>query len=206
MTETAAAPIGQPSPAQAAQGEIASLRAGRDPGFLAAYGDPQHIGHRAAVDRMTKLHETAYAADAAGVEAEAGQTAAPTDADYKFELAFGEEVAPEAMATAHQAAAEAAAALQLPPDMAAGAVRLLEGNIASRQGRPMDGVELATMESQLRGMWGEANYDARMDAVEARLAKMKPGARNWLRRSMLAAGPAGAAWVFASLANEVGAQ
>jgi hypothetical protein len=64
------------NPAGAALTEIATLKG--DPSFRAVFADANHVEHRAAVERMTRLHETAYAASHSGAPADPG-AGAPAD-------------------------------------------------------------------------------------------------------------------------------
>ncbi|MCA3247875.1 MAG: hypothetical protein ING19_01460 [Azospirillum sp.] len=63
------------NPAGSALAEIASLKSDRE--FVSAYADAGHIGHKAAVERMTRLHEAAYAATPSGAPAAPGAVTPP---------------------------------------------------------------------------------------------------------------------------------
>jgi hypothetical protein len=58
---------------------ISDLKAGRDPAFAQAFANPSHAGHRAAVERLSQLHELAYGGAAGNAASGAsGVPAAPS--------------------------------------------------------------------------------------------------------------------------------
>jgi hypothetical protein len=67
------------NPAGAALAEIATLKG--DPSFRAVFSDANHVEHRAAVERMTRLHETAYADPASIAASPSGAPASPGAGD-----------------------------------------------------------------------------------------------------------------------------
>lgn len=203
---------------EAARAEIAGLAQGSDSGFVAAYTAPSHPGHRAAVERMTRLHETAFGVADAGDQAQAATasdapavdngTPAEGDVDataYRdVALSTLGDVAPLEAVRVVGDVRQIAAALELPPELARGAVGLLERDIARRDSRPMNELELAGFEATLRAQAG-ADYDRVCDALEAAVARAgKRG--DILRRALASAEPATAAWAAMSIFRNAAAK
>lgn len=167
-------------------------------------------GNPAAVARMLELHEAAQQGgfpapgDAQPAEPTPSSPAAP-DApggrraeDYSnLTLTLDPKASPEAAVSAQTAAREMAAALDIAPDLARGGSALLDSAVATRGGRPMDGVEMNRMEALLERQLG-ADYDAVVARAEARL-KAAGAHGETMRRIISAAGPEAAAWAVASL-------
>lgn len=199
-----------PSP-EAARAEIASLVQGSDSGFAAAYAAPSHPGHAAARARMDALHTAAYGTADAGDQAQAATAAdapaidngTPAEGDvdataYRdIVLSTLGDVAPLEAVRVVGDVRQIAAALELPPELARGAVGLLERDIARRDSRPMNELELAGFEATLRAQAG-ADYDRVCDALEAAVARAgKRG--DTLRRALASVEPATAAWAAMSI-------
>lgn len=197
-----------PTPAEAAAAEIANLKSGADPDFSAAYFSADAPGHSAAVERLNKLHETAYAEQPeapAGSESPGGAEAegdnAPEQPARPLPLQFSSDASGETVIAAHKLANETVASLGLDPNMAHGSVAILERSIAQREQKPMDTLELAHMESVLEQRMGD-QYGANMAAVNAALKKAGKGGE-WLRKAILASGPETAVLVMETLAAQL---
>lgn len=182
------------SPLESARAEISKL--GTDAAFRAAYLDKSNPGHAAARERMDQLHQAAYPADENADNAQAAGPHGP------LPLTFLPDTPGAQIVEAHKLANETAAALQVDPELARGAVGQLENAIRTRGPKPtpMNEAELNKFESILRERWG-AEYDARTDAAHAALRKAGPRGGVWLQQAILHAGPAAAAWAFETLAN-----
>ena len=202
----------------AAVAEIAQLTRGADPAWLAAFTDPSHPSHRAAVDRSHALHERAYGSGAPA--APAGPASAPPARDDagRFAPSEGEpaappkyapeayrelfvrvpdEASPDAVVAINSAAREAASLLGYEPGETRGHVQVLEQAIARRNGTPMGELELQDMETLLQRVAG-ADYGAIVkgfDAAIKRAGKHGP----WLRNAILASGPDVAAAMIANM-------
>lgn len=185
-------------PAPTPMEQISDLRGGRNPAVAAALADPMDPGHAAARAKMDELHRAAYPE-----EADAAPTAAePPQPINDLPLVFAPDLPVEAQLEQIAAANEAITALNLPADLARGGIAMLEAGIAARNATPMNAAELGEFEAALQARWG-ADYDAKVDAVQAAIAKAGKNG-DWLRRSILASGPATAVWAFASLADVQG--
>jgi hypothetical protein len=205
--------------ADAARAEINALKAGADLDFSRAYLDGGHMGHAAALQRMSRLHELA-----AGVTADPAAPAAPAGGPARDEAGrFASEAdqvdqvdatpyaglrletlpadAPlEDMARANEDIRHVAAAIGAPADISAAGLRLLEQDAVARQGRSMSTDELDEFENHLQKMTGE-NYDKAVDKFESFIKKS--GKRGeMLRRSVAASSPHTAAWTIAMMFHE----
>lgn len=206
MTDAAPAPAPAPaapapaadvaSPVLSASAEIMRLRSGADAAFSAAFTNDRDPGHRAAVDRMTELHKAAYPEPGDGAAAE---STGDTPAAGPLPFAFSEGMTAPEMAERTTAANEAIASMGIAPELARGAVATLEKAIAARSAVPMGEAELQQFDSMLKARW-QGSYDAKVDQVAAAFEKAGTS-RDWLRRSILAAGPQTALWVFETLAT-----
>ena len=134
------------------------------------------------------------------------QPAAPA---VELPLHFDPGTTVEKIAATRSDAAQAMASMQAPPELATAFVSTIRDAQLARAvpstdgkamtARPMDSGELVTMESHLRSLWGDA-YDARSDLAAAALRSAGKQAE-WIRQSILSAGPRAAAWAMASLAD-----
>lgn len=172
------APLPPPTTQNGAKAALAATL--KDRAFGAAYLDDAAPGHADAVKKLADLQAAARG------EAIAGEGAAqPAAAEFE---------------AAHTLAVETAQGMGIEPELARGGIAHIEEAMKARQSRPMAADELAQMEQGLRRQWG-ADYDAKLDAVERALAKSGKGG-DWLRRSLLASGPATAIWGLTTLANK----
>ena len=115
----------------------------------------------------------------------------------------------EKIAATRADAAQAMTSMQAPPELATAFVSTIRDAQLARAvpgpdgkaitARPMDSGELVTMESHLRSLWGDG-YDARSELAAAALRSAGKHAE-WIRQSILSAGPRAAAWAMASLAD-----
>lgn len=131
-------------------------------------------------------------------------TAAQMDAPSPLPFEFSPDTPAAVVAETHKTAEGMATALGFvgeERDLLRGAVTTLQKAVAARGEKPMDGIELAKMEHMLHERFG-ADYDAKIDAVQRALKKLGPKGGEWLRRSILASGPATATWAFESLARK----
>jgi hypothetical protein len=223
-----------PSPVEQAQAELAKFRTGQNSdlrtrflaGDVTARAEVAVLHERAfpaSLDNQDTFPPAEHAAlnRPAALEAQAPQAAAndPAEPDGQawaepprdpegsaypiFELRFDESTSPDIMLEGQHLAAATAANLGLEAHTAKGAVSTIETAIARRGGRTMDGVEMAKLEHTLQTRWG-AEYNQKMDAVEAAMKKAGGRGGAWLRQSLMAAGPETAAWAFESLANRGG--
>jgi hypothetical protein len=199
----APAPATTPEAVKTAQAEIDRLVGGADKEWLVAYLDKNAPGHQAAVDKMTALHQAAFPESAEAADA---APAMGTQSHMPFEFDAG--TAPARMAEVNTAAHEVIAALQIDPSLARGAVQTLDRAVNQRRmgpdGRgapkPMDQLELAKMEAMLQQRWG-SGYNAKFDAVERAIARAgKHG--QWLKQTILHAGPIAAVWACETLASQ----
>lgn len=153
--------------------------------------DPRHATVKAEYDA---LHQQAHPEGAGAEVAPLGTAPLP------FQYAEGATV--EQMATDNTAAREAVAAMEIDGNLARGGIEHLRDAIVARGGvdaKPMSNSEIIQLNDALKARWG-ADYDARMDKVQARIAKAGKSAE-WLRQSIMKAGPLAAEWTFVSLSN-----
>lgn len=197
---------------EAAALEIGHLRAGADSHFTAAYFDAGHMGHQAAVQRMERLHEMAYPDPAAP----AGEPArddngrfAPADAAEAIDttpyraltLATMPEDTPNAdLAKANEEIRTLAATVGVPADLSTSGLKMIERDIASRQGRQMDAAELGEFENLLQQRTGD-DYDKACQSLQKAIERAGPRGR-LLRDSIMGASPATAAWLVATMHYE----
>lgn len=197
-----------------ARAEIAGLVAGTDSAFAKAYADPSNAGHAAARARMDALHAAAYGDSGAvpvanskpEAQAPAGNSGTEGQGDVDASAyrsltleTLGPDVAPAEAVRLAGDVQQVCAVLALPPELARGGVNVLEREIANRDGRPMDGAELASFESELRRQaGGDVEYEAACQSLERAIERA--GKRGeLLRRSLASAGPSVAAWAVMSI-------
>lgn len=189
-----AAPGVTPTPSigreQAAQ-EIARLRSGADPAWLKAFSMQNDPGHRAAIDRMSQLHQAA--------EGEVGQEAQQGGDVQSWPLQFEPNATPAAIVEAQRTVSEAVQSMQVDPELARGMIGQMERAIVSRGGKPMDAIELARLDFTMQSRWGDQHAAKMASAQRALMAAGKSAA--WLQSSILKSDPITAALVLESLAS-----
>ena len=119
---------------------------------------------------------------------------------------FGADTPVDQVTEAGRVATATISALGLPPEIARASIKHIEDAIASRGPAPvaMTGTELSKFEFILQQKFG-ADYDARLDRVEAALKKAGPKGGEWLRIALLHSGPMVAASLFDTLSQPQGA-
>jgi hypothetical protein len=197
----------------AARAEINALKAGADLDFSRAYLDGGHMGHEAALQRMTRLHELAagVTADPAapasttpGRDAATGRFASESDqVDATPYAGLRLETLPadapiEDLARTTTDVQFMAASTGVHPDLAKSGVQMIERDIAARQGRAMDAGELAAFESALFKRVGEEGYGKACEALQRAIKRAGPRGEA-MRRSILSASPETAAWVVSTM-------
>lgn len=198
----------------AARAEIAGLVAGTDSAFAKAYADPSNAGHAAARARMDALHAAAYGDSGAvpvanskpEAQAPAGNSGTEGQGDVDASAyrsltleTLGPDVAPAEAVRLAGDVQQVCAVLALPPELARGAVGIIERDIAARDGRPMDQAELMGFEAALRRQAGD-QYEQVCDALASAIERAGPRGE-LLRRAIVSASPGVAAWAVASLAR-----
>lgn len=186
--DPAAGPAPKEGTPEHARAEIERLRG--DHSFIKRYSE----GDYQARQQLDALHEQAY-----GDPATAAQPAADA-----LPIVFGEHVPEAERAQMHATANEAIETLGVDRAEAAAAIDMIERAHVARRGpdgtpREMDDAEFLQFERGLKAAWGD-QYDAKTDRVEAALKRAGPGGE-WLRKSLLHAGPAAVIGVFQYLAD-----
>jgi hypothetical protein len=198
------------SPAEVARFELATLK--NDRTFAAELANPSAPGYRAAVDRMSKLHQAAYPEDASGApaapagpapegEPNAPDPKGPASPPTNWPLKFSEDTPISTQQEAHALVSEGVATLGLDRELARSAISLISTAQEKRNGAPWTQADLDRFDAILEQKWG-ADHAAKGAAVKAALTKAGRSGE-WLRQSLLAVDPTTAAWVFDTLANQL---
>jgi hypothetical protein len=200
---TAAAAAGDAARASALA-SIAELK--NDRAFVAKWADRDP----AARKQLSDLQQTAFGGEAQppqisatpepktdGTEQPGAEAAAPA---INFEFA-ARDLSPARALELNRHANEVVTAIGLDPVFAKGAVASLDRAVHTRGGREMDIAELASFDVKLQNLWGDQHV---ANCALVRAAFDKAGAHGqWLRQSILAAGPVVAAQAFAHLASNM---
>lgn len=171
------APATRVEPAEQARERIEARK--NDPDFVRRFSS----GDVAAVREFEDLHRQAFPDDAPATEA--AEPEAPVGAPLP--LIFDKDTTPEQAAERHALADQVVKNLGMDRAEAHETVQALQSALTERNYTPMTSAELDNMEGILQAEWG-ANYGAKVTLAQAALRQAGPGA-DWLRESMLAAGP-----------------
>ena len=213
MTEEAT--TAEPTPAEAAQAELSTLKT--DTAFAEAFvGKRGHEAQRDAIERKTALHQAAYGEPEAAppalperiqdaldnqstVAQAAAQAMTPGQSvdDYSFTWADASTTDLETLQAQNTLAAEAAFDIGASPEYARTTVRTLEDMVARHDGQEPSMEQLQAALSTLYG----GNADATVEAAKASLALMSPEARQWAIDAAGRLDAVGVAWFTGRLAS-----
>jgi len=173
----------------------------KDPGFMAKWA----AGDAAARQEMMDLTAARYPGVAEFDEGGGMRIVdAPSTAEAtpNYDIAIPQGATVEQARQVNQQIHEIGQTLKIERETVNAFARELSNANLARAERAMDPREMAEFEGNLRRALGQ-NYDKHADAVEAALRRLGPRAE-WVRRSILQAGPRVATWAWLTLGNAAG--